>query len=210
MDKNISIINSTTKDIEDKYIDEIIKNNSIVAIDTETTGLDPLKDELCLIQLYTNNTIHLIKYKKGYSYNNVCKILADDNIIKIFHHATFDVRFLINNLDIEIVRNIRCTKILAKLLKGTTEITSLKRLLNEYLNIDINKEMQTSNWKQYTLDNTQIDYAINDVIYLERLWNKMQGEVKDKNMEKIAEQCFKFLPINAYLNNKGIKNIFEY
>lgn len=195
---------------EEQYISDF-SNVDKVSIDTETTGLDPLEDKLCIIQIYNGVNMYIIKYSEEKEYKNLINIITNENIIKVFHHASFDVRFLIKNLKINFINNTVCTKIAYKVINGINKSSSLKVLVKEYLDITMDKSLQTSNWMSENLTKKQIEYAVADAYYLYYLWEKIKIDLKNNNdFWNISEQCFKYIPINAYLCNKGINNIFEY
>lgn len=197
-------------DLYDSEIVKIFKNNKFVTIDTETTGLDPLKDKLCIIQIYDGKDVYILKYNEKESYENLNLLFSSQKVRKVFHHANFDLRFLINNLKLREINNVSCTKISAKLLNGNKENNSLKYLVDKYLDIPMNKDMQTSDWSKKELSQSQLEYACNDVTYLYELWIVVEKHLKNKGKYEIAESCFQYLPINAVLHNKGIENIFIY
>lgn len=207
MDNNIII---SIGDILDNGRDYIFENCKYIGMDTETTGLNPLEDKLCIIQISASNTIFIIKYVNEIIPYNLIEILKSKNICKVFHHANFDLRFLMKNLDIVDINNVVCTKIAAKLLYGIKDKNSLKDLLYKYLEIKISKEQQLSDWSNKDLTDDQISYAVNDVKYLVNLWCKIEIDLKAKGLLSVAQKCFDFLPIQAYLQNKGIENIFIY
>lgn len=197
-------------DISKECIRSIVDKNSFVTIDTETTGLNPIKNELCLIQIYDGENVYLCKYNKDKKYENLKLLLEDKNIKKVFHHANFDLRFLSENIDNVDISNVACTKISAKLLNGLNEKNSLKYLVSKYLGKNINKEMQKSDWSKMELSDLQLEYACNDVIYLYDLWVEVKSLLEEKGIYKTAEKCFDYLPTNALLHNRGIENIFIY
>lgn len=209
MQPNVQIIGPSTDDLIEEAVEEII-DNGVVCIDTETTGLDPNVDKLCLIQLYSNEKAYLLKYTSSTDYINLKRLLLDSTVKKIFHHATFDLQFLIINLGINNIENVVCTKVGAKILFDKGQSTSLKDILKNLLEIDIDKIMQKSNWEEMILGNEQITYAINDVIHLNNLWQKIKEELMKKDRLIMAERCYAFLPLNAYLKTRGIANIFDY
>jgi ribonuclease D len=210
----MNILNKPIKiyqgDISENDVDYILEKCSFITVDTETTGLDPINDELCLIQIYDGSNAYILKYSNEVEYINLIKILQNSNVTKVFHHANFDLRFLVKNLKINNINNVSCTKVSAKLLNGKNENSSLKYLCKRYLNIDMNKEMQTSDWSKKSLSDEQLEYALNDVIYLYELWNKMKLLLEQKDVFHMAQKCFDYLPVNALLNNEGIENIFIY
>lgn len=193
---------------EDKEL--IINKKQFITIDTETTGLDPIKDRLCLIQIYDGDMTYILKYNDRIKYNNLINILENKHIKKVFHHANFDLRFLLKNLGIEEINNVACTKISSKLLNGLDESSSLKYLVKKYLDIDIDKKLQTSDWREENLSEEQIVYAQNDVIYLFKLWIVIKGLLIENKKDLLAQKCFDYLPINSKLHNEGIENIFIY
>lgn len=197
-------------DLTNEDRDLLVNNCKYIAVDTETTGLNPLEDKLCLIQIYTGEKVFIIKYNDKVSYLNLTCLLENKHIAKIFHHANFDLRFLIKNLETDKIENVVCTKVAAKLLNGVNENSSLKNLIKKYLSLDIDKSMQTSNWNKTNLSVNQIEYATNDVIYLFNLWQSLEPLLKQKGLYSTAKKCFEYLPTNAKLHNQGIENIFIY
>lgn len=187
-----------------------ISDNKFITLDTETTGLDPIYDNLCLIQIYDGENVYLLKYDCNESYDNFKFILKNKEVKKVFHHGNFDLRFLMNNLKFTEINNVGCTKISAKLLNGVNENSSLKYLVDKYLGIRMDKDMQTSDWSKEKLSKEQLQYACNDVTYLYELWLIIEKLLQEKDVYNIAKQCFGYLPTNAMLHNKGIENIFIY
>jgi ribonuclease D len=198
------------EDITEEDYNWIISTAEVIAVDTETTGLDPIINELCLIQIKANNRFFLIKFDKNNRYVNLTKLLVNEDIKKVFHQAIFDVRFLMNNLNIKNINNIICTKISAKLLNGIREKNSLKNLIEKYLDIKISKDQQTSNWKQELLTPEQLEYACKDVEHLVELWSMLEKKLIENQLIDYAKSCFQFISTQAYLNNNGINNIYEY
>lgn len=184
--------------------------NGIVAIDTETTGLDFMCDRLCTIQIYCKEQAVIIKYCKDCEYPNLKYLLASKNVRKVFHNATFDVSFLMKNLGYDCINNIVCTKIGSKIINGLNHDNSLKGLLKEYLQIIISKNQQLSDWTKEELSEEQVDYAMNDVRYLEELWYRIKDELVRCNLYSEAETCFQYIPTYVKLQEKGISNIFVY
>lgn len=198
-----------TEDLSIKEKDFFFKNK-YVCIDTETTGLDYLHDKLCTIQLFCENYSVIIKFNTFQSYNNLKELLYCDEITKIFHNAIFDVSFLMKNLNMDSFGKIVCTKIASKIVNGLNHNNSLKPLLKEYLNIDISKSEQLSDWSKSSLSDNQIKYAINDVKFLYYLWNELHSELINKDLEQLAIKCFEFVPYYKELTDLSIENIFAY
>ena len=180
-----------------KYYENDLPENldfgKIVAIDTETMGLNPERDRLCLVQLSSGNGIcHLVKIldlrKKP---KNLIKLLKNNRITKIFHYARFDVAILKHAFKLEI-KNIYCTKIASKLVRTYTDKHGYKDLCKELLNETISKVEQSSDWGG-KLSKDQKIYAATDVLHLHKLKNKLDIMLARENRTKIANACFEFL-----------------
>ena len=180
-----------------KYYENDLPENldfgEIVAIDTETMGLNPARDRLCLVQLSSGNGIcHLVKIldlrKKP---KNLIKLLKNNRITKIFHYARFDVAILKHAFKLEI-KNIYCTKIASKLVRTYTDKHGYKDLCKELLNETISKVEQSSDWGG-KLSKDQKIYAATDVLHLHKLKNKLDIMLERENRTKIANACFEFL-----------------
>ena len=180
-----------------KYYENDLPENldfgEVVAIDTETMGLNPARDRLCLVQLSSGNGIcHLVKIldlrKKP---KNLIKLLKNSNITKIFHYARFDVAILKHAFKLEI-KNIYCTKIASKLVRTYTDKHGYKDLCKELLNETISKVEQSSDWGG-KLSKDQKIYAATDVLHLHKLKNKLDIMLARENRTKIANACFEFL-----------------
>ena len=183
----------------DDLPDEIDLGNSI-AIDTETTGLSLYRDRLCTVQICDNKeNVYVVHLKGNKASKNLNKILADNNVLKIFHYGRFDIAFIKNKLDI-LCENVYCTKIASKLTRTNTNRHGLKSICNDLLNIDIKKDQQTSDWGSDNLSQEQLKYAANDVLYLHRLKNKLDALLIRENRLELANKCFNFLPIKATLD----------
>jgi len=179
-----------------------IKWPKMVAIDTETTGLDVVKDRLCLVQIGDGKgNAWLVQIKKGGKYPNLKKLLTNPKILKIFHFARFDAAKLKMAFDIE-VAPLYCTKIAHKLVWPNKK-HSLKNLCEEMLGITLDKEQQCSDWTKKNLSEEQIRYAANDVMYLHALKAILDKELKKKKRESLAAACFQFLNTRAELDILG-------
>lgn len=189
---------------------ELCLCNKYVSVDTETTGLDYRIDELCTIQLYCDGQAIIIQYDSRKEFEYLKELFMSDKITKVFHNAVFDVGFLMKNLELDEFRKIVCTKISAKLIRGLEHKNSLKNLLEEYLEVEVDKSLQLSNWSVGELTEEQKKYAINDVKYLYNLWEELEKQLCEKDMCEVASKCFEFIPIYIKLMNRNISNIFIY
>lgn len=203
------MVEKIKEDITEKELC-FFEDSGYVCIDTETTGLDYLKDRLCTIQLCAEQNAILIYYSETTNYENLKKLLVTKSVLKIFHNAVFDVSFLMNALNLETFGTLACTKISAKLVNGLEHNNSLKHLLKEYLDIEIEKTMQLSDWSKDNLSPEQKEYALNDVKYLHRLWKSLEVELNERRVLNLAHDCFNFVPQYKKLTDMGINNIFVY
>lgn len=174
-----------------------------IAIDTETMGLNPARDRLCLVQLSSGNGIcHLVKITNiKNSPKNLIKLLKDNKVKKIFHFARFDVAVLKHSFKINI-KNIYCTKIASKLVRTYTDKHGYKDLCKELLNKDISKTEQSSDWGG-KLTNAQKQYAAMDVLYLHQIMKKLNEMLARENRVDIASACFEFISHRADLDLYG-------
>lgn len=175
-----------------------------VAIDTETMGLDPRRDRLCVVQMSNGDgTADVVQIPKGHSdAPNLKKLLADPSVTKIFHYARFDIGILFHALGV-MPQPIYCTKIASRLVRTYTDRHGLKDLVREVLNIDLSKQQQSSDWGAETLSEAQIAYAASDVLHLHALKEKLDVMLAREGREEIAKACFGFLPTRAKLDLAG-------
>ncbi len=179
-----------------------------VAIDTETLGLNLNRDRLCLIQFSSGDgNAHLVQIsKKIKNCKNIVNLLQNKNIEKIFHFARFDMAIL--QRDISVINgDIFCTKIASKLCRTYTNKHGLLDLCAEFLNIEISKQQQSSNWAKETLSDSQKEYAANDVLYLHQIKQNLLIMLKENKREEIASECFQFLKTRINLDLIGFNNI---
>jgi ribonuclease D len=180
---------------------------SSISIDTETLGLNIKRDRLCLIQLKNdyNGKIYLIKFDDGIiakNSPNIKFLLESKNILKIFHFARFDMAILKENLKIN-VKNVFCTKVASKLTRTYTSKHGLKDLVNELLNISLDKTEQSSDWSQKKLSKRQISYAINDIVYLSQLKINLEQKLISQKRLKIFNSIMKFMETRVDLDLMG-------
>ncbi|EJF91824.1 ribonuclease D [Bartonella melophagi] len=175
-----------------------------IAVDTETLGLQPYRDRLCVVQLSSGDgTADIIQIAKGQnSAPNLVKLLEDNAITKIFHFGRFDLAILAHTFGV-MPDVIFCTKIASKLTRTYTDRHGLKEICSELLNINISKQQQSSDWATETLSRAQIEYAASDVLYLHRLKSVFETRLKREKRENVAKACFQFLPTRAKLDLLG-------
>ena len=179
---------------------EFFCNIKSVAIDTETMGLCPYRDRLCLAQFCKGDNIsYLVQFNCFDKSPNICKLLMDKSIIKIFHFARFDIMMLYKYLGI-MVENIYCTKIASKLVRTYTDKHSLKDLCKSLLNIDLAKTETCTDWGNPNLTEEQLKYASEDVIYLHKLKEKLDTLLERESRAEICQKCFSFLPTRVYFD----------
>ena len=176
----------------------------VVAIDCETMGLHPHRDRLCVIQMSGGDgNAHLVQVAKGQTEApNLCKMLTDPNVLKLFHFGRFDIAAMQNAFS-AVTAPVYCTKIASRLIRTYTDRHGLKNLLQELLNIDISKQQQSSDWGSAKLTNAQLEYAASDVLYLHRLRTELNKRLIREDRMVIAQACFDFLPMRANLDLKG-------
>ncbi len=175
----------------------------IVAVDSETMGLDPRRDRLCLVQLSRGDgDAHLVQFTDGYNAPNLIRLLADAAITKLFHYGRFDIAMFDRYLGVE-TRPVYCTKIASKLTRTYTDRHGLRDLCRELLGVEISKQQQSSDWGAPELTEEQLAYAASDVLYLHRLKAIFDGLLRREERAEIAEACFRFLPTRARLDLLG-------
>jgi ribonuclease D len=176
----------------------------IVAIDTETLGLVPQRDRLCVIQLSPGDgTADIVQVpKEGTDAPNLRRLLADPSVIKLFHFARFDVAVLFNALGV-MPSPVYCTKIASRLVRTYTDRHGLKDLVRELLGHDMSKQQQSSDWGAETLTEAQLAYAASDVIHLHELKSRLDAMLAREGRTALAQACFEFLPARARLDLAG-------
>ena len=177
---------------------------SSVAVDTETLGLVPRRDKLCLVQLSSGDgNAHLVQLDRtSYDAPNLKALFADPAVTKIFHYARFDVAVIKQYLGVD-TAPLYCTKIASKLTRTYTDRHGLKDLIKELLGIELNKQQQSSDWGAHMLSDAQKQYAAQDVIYLHELKSRLDQMLAREGREEIARACFAFIPTRAALDLAG-------
>jgi len=175
-----------------------------VAIDTETLGLLPARDRLCVVQLSPGDgTADVVQIAKGQNEApNLVKLLGDQSITKIFHYARFDIAVLYHAFGV-MASPIYCTKIASKLTRTYTDRHGLKDLARELLNVDLSKQQQSSDWAAEELSPAQLEYAASDVLHLHEMRAKLDERLRREGREELAQDAFAFLPTRAKLDLAG-------
>ncbi|MBN2751781.1 MAG: ribonuclease D, partial [Rhodospirillaceae bacterium] len=182
---------------------ETVRFTGSVAVDTETMGLNPHRDRLCLVQLSAGDgDAHLVKITGGTDPVHLKAVLADPALLKIFHFARFDVAMIAQNLGVDCAP-VFCTKIASKLCRTNTDRHGLKDLCRDLLDVTLSKEQQTSDWGAPTPSPDQQQYAANDVLYLHRLKEKLDVLLDREGRRTLADSCFGFLGTRAALDLSG-------
>lgn len=188
---------------------EGIEFGSSVAIDTETMGLDPRRDRLCLVQLSAGDGhAHCVQILppslggRGADCPNLKRLLEDPAVLKIFHFARFDVAALHQALGVT-VAPVVCTKIASKLVRTFTDRHGLKDLCKELLGVEISKQQQSSDWGAPELTPEQLAYAASDVLHLHALWARLKALLEREGRLELAEACYRFLPTRGRLDLLG-------
>lgn len=194
-------------DIEQDVIDKALKN-PVVALDTETTGLDHFSDTLCLIQLKIGEDIYVIKIDESTEYPNLMALIQQRDVIFVGHYILFDIKFIFSRFGV-CPQSVKCTKIASKIVHPNLEKHSLQKLLHDELSIEISKTLRTSDWSQSKLTDDQINYAAADVLYLEELLGVLIEEMDDDQIDLYEKAC-EFLPIKARLDMRHLDQLFEY
>lgn len=182
---------------------------AMVAIDTETMGLDPHRDRLCLVQLSAGDGVaHLVRIipealgGRGADCPNLRRLLADEAVVKLFHFARFDVAALYQGLGV-VTAPVICTKIASKLVRTYTDRHGLRDLCRDLLGVEISKQQQTSDWGAVDLSPEQCAYAASDVLHLHALWARLDALLAREGRRAIAQGCYDFLPMRARLDLLG-------
>ncbi|WP_050928963.1 ribonuclease D [Aestuariivita boseongensis] len=176
----------------------------VVAIDCETMGLNPHRDRLCVVQLSGGDgDAHIVQVTKGQtSAPNLCAMLENPDVLKIFHFGRFDIAALYHAFG-AVTAPVYCTKIASRLVRTYTDRHGLKNLLQELLGVDISKQQQMSDWGAETLTDAQLEYAASDVLYLHQLMEQLNGRLTREGRTEMAQACFDFLPTRARLDLEG-------
>ncbi len=176
----------------------------VVAIDSETMGLRPHRDRLCVVQLSSGDgNAHVVQIpQEADAAPNLTRMLADPDVLKLFHFGRFDIAVLAHRFGV-VARPVWCTKIASKLVRTYTDRHGLRALCQELIGVDISKQQQSSDWGATTLSRAQLDYAASDVLYLHRLKAELETRLAREGRTGVARACFDFLPDRAMLDLAG-------
>jgi ribonuclease D len=183
---------------------DLARYTDSVAIDTETMGLHPHRDRLCVVQMSNGDgSADVVQIPKNHTdAPNLKALLADPKVTKIFHFARFDLATLYNALGV-MPQPVYCTKIASRLCRTYTDRHGLKDLVREVLNIDLSKQQQSSDWGAQALSEAQLAYAASDVLHLHALRDRLNGMLDREGRLELAQSCFEFLPTRARLDLEG-------
>ncbi len=175
-----------------------------VAIDTETMGLNPHRDRLCVVQLSAGDgSAHIVQIlKDGPEPVRLKALLADQDVLKIFHFARFDLAALAKNLGV-MTSPVYCTKIASKLARTYTDRHGLKDLAHEVLGVELSKQQQSSDWGAGDLTQQQLAYAAHDVLHLHAIKDRLDAMLAREGRTEFAAAAFRFLPVRAHLDLAG-------
>ncbi|MCB1651718.1 MAG: ribonuclease D [Alphaproteobacteria bacterium] len=175
-----------------------------VAVDTETLGLNPLRDPLCLVQLSAGDgKAHLVQLdRRTYDAPHLKAMLGNPDRLKIFHFARFDIAAIKHYLEID-CGPVYCTRTVSKLVRTYTDRHGLRDCCRELLGVELNKQQQSSDWGATELTKDQLQYAANDVLHLHALKEKMDEMLEREGRSALAQKCFDFLPVRAELDLAG-------
>ncbi len=175
-----------------------------VAIDCETMGLNPHRDRLCVVQMSGGDgNAHIVQIEKGQAEApNLCRMLEDPAVVKLFHFGRFDIAAMYHAFG-ALAAPVYCTKIASRLVRTYTDRHGLRNLTHELIGVDISKQQQMSDWGADELTPAQLDYAASDVLHLHRLRAELDRRLAREGRTGIAEACFRFLPTRAILDLTG-------
>lgn len=175
----------------------------VIAVDTEAMGLNPLRDNLTLVQISAGDgKAHIVQLSRDYDCPNLKALMTDPKVLKIFHFARFDVVMMKRWMGVTCAP-IWCTKIASRLARTYTDKHGLKDVAREVAGVDMSKAQQSSDWGQDKLTDAQIQYAASDVLYLHQIKAGLEAMLEREGRRELAEACFAFLPVRADLDLAG-------
>lgn len=197
-------------DLHDGDLPDGLDLGPVVAIDTETMGLNPARDRLCLVQLSSGDgRVHLVQFRRDrlgpdgrFAAPNLARMLADPATLKLFHFARFDVAVIHRYLNV-LCQPVYCTKVASKLVRTFTDKHGLKDLVKELLGVELSKQQQSSDWGADELTAEQLKYAAADVLHLHELKARLDVMLEREGRRELADACFRFLPTRGLLDLGG-------
>lgn len=176
----------------------------LIAVDTETLGLNLTRDRLCLVQLSAGDgDAHIVQLdRSAYDCPNLKRLLSDTSVTKIFHYARFDIAMIARHLGV-LTEPVFCTKVASRLTRTYTDRHGLKDLARDLIGVDLSKQQQSSDWGAATLTDAQLEYAAADVLYLHALRERLEALLQRESRAHLADACFRFLPARALLDIAG-------
>ncbi len=198
-------------DIDQGFYEHVL-DEAAVGWDIETSGLDWSSDQIGTCQLATEHRVAIVKLDSGSRRPELLRaLLADERVLKVFHHAAFDLRFMVFQWNASITR-VACTKIASKVLDPDLDHSehSLKPVLRRHLGVDISKDAQRSNWLAARLTAEQLRYAANDVVHLPALLQVLTQQCSNAGIEDLVEDSFDYLPDRVRLDLRGSGDVFAY
>lgn len=180
----------------------------VIAIDSETMGLNPHRDRLCVVQLSSGDgNAHLVRFKKGsdYAAPNLKKLLTDPNRLKLFHFGRFDIAVMQHYLGV-VTAPVYCTKIASKFVRTFTDRHGLKDLVKDVVGVDLSKQQQSSDWGADELSDAQKAYAASDVLHLHAVKEELDKRLEREGRTQLAQACFDYLPTRAALDLIGYED----
>lgn len=197
-------------DVDQAWIDAALRVGR-VAWDIETTGLDWAHDTIATCQLAVGTAVAIVQMKRGKVPGLLRSLLADPRVTKVFHHAPFDLRFMANAWSVT-PASIACTKIASKIVDPgrRPEEYSLKPVLRRYLNVEIDKTQQVSDWTRGRLSEDQLAYAATDVMYLNELHDRLEDHARRSGVDELVQASFQYLPTRVALDLSGAGDVFAY
>jgi ribonuclease D len=189
-------------------LSDLSRYGKVVAIDTETLGLNPNRDRLCVVQLSPGDgSADVVQFPVGdHEAPNLVKLLLDPNRLKLFHFARFDLAVLYKTFGV-MPQPVYCTKIASKLARTYTDKHGLKDIVKELLGLDLSKQQQSSDWGAENLSEAQIAYAASDVLHLHALKERLDQMLAREGRSDLADACFRFLPVRAKLDLAGFSEV---
>jgi ribonuclease D len=183
-----------------------LKTSRSVGWDIETDGLEWQTKKILLCQVASGTNVYLVRIE-NLAPKNLIHLLENQGVEKVFHHAPFDLKFMVGQWNAR-PANIACTKIASKILGG--EFHSLKYLLSSHLGVEISKEQRLSDWSIDNMTSAQIEYAANDAVYLVRLLRVLRRQLRQRKLIHLSKACFDFLPTYVALEVRNFKDVFSY